>query len=153
GLGDLRQVFDRHAAEIIDATVRAMSRQAELVPLLRGHSPDELRKGFRGLIAHALAGEKQDFEAQARRLGKACAGGGLQFSVLQDAVRVFERQLVDRLVETYAGSPARLSEALAAAQDLICGAMAIVCEECLLTKEHGLELRASEERSRHLFES
>jgi PAS domain S-box-containing protein len=96
-----------HEAGHAEVPAAAMAR-------LREHGRDAV-----ALLRQAIGdGDWTQYREQVRKLGAGYAELGISFEHWYSALRMFQRQLIPALVEAYATTPLRLTEALAVATEL-----------------------------------
>src|SRR4051812_30968276 len=76
------------------------------------------------MLSRAIAGDWEAYAADLRRQGETYARMGIGFRDWYDVTRLFNRELVPRLIAEYGGDAARLTGALEAMQDFLDRAMA-----------------------------
>jgi PAS domain S-box-containing protein len=133
GLLDFWAAFERVAEPALEAALR----HADLPSLSRPRVADELAvqaRQCRAWLRDAIvAGDWQPYLDEVRSLGARCAALGVRFASWYSVAQALRHLVVPALVDAYAATPARLAEAIEAAQACVDFSMVAIAEQYLET--------------------
>ncbi|HET7500186.1 MAG TPA: ATP-binding protein [Kofleriaceae bacterium] len=150
GLRDVWTVYEQMLARGHESSIEAAFRSGTEAPELPARAVAQLaehgRRSAELLREAVLRGDWPPYIEQVRELGARYADLGVAFTTWHAIGRVFMHRLVPALVEAYASTPLRLTEALSAAVELIEFSSELVAERYFQAQEHA----AVEQRTHQL---
>jgi len=136
---DFWAVYESQYDRVQEAALSLAADHPEFGPLLRAMSPAQMaieNERSRDLLRRALVdGEWEAYIANTRSQGSVYAKLGVSFGGWYEVVRVLQHVLLPALVDAYGSTPPRLVGAIGAMMSFIDGAMTLIAEEYLRTKE------------------
>jgi PAS domain S-box-containing protein len=133
GLLDFWTVYERLIERAPDTALDVALRLPDFAALVRarrtGPLIEQVQRSRATLRTAITEGEWQPYIAETRSLGARYAELGVDFAAWQSVPRVFQQRLIPALVEAYAATPPRLTEALIATDDFLAFSTALVAEQ------------------------
>jgi signal transduction histidine kinase/DNA-binding response OmpR family regulator len=137
-LEDYWAVYSESLDAMNASAMEAVKRDPWLGPLVAAMTPEMMaaqQVASRERFLKGLAGDWSDYVASLRVEGARYAEMGIPFRSWFDILAATNRALVPRLVAKYGSEPERLSDALRASQEMIDGAMALLADTYVETKQ------------------
>ncbi len=139
GLRDYWHVYDKHYDRLLKALMVMVLQHEELGPLIRAIPPQALEEQYRASRERQrkafLEGDWEPYWNTQREDGARYAQAGLSFHAWFELTTVLKAEVIALLLEEYKGDLARLHASLLAMDKLYDGALGMIGEQYLSTKE------------------